>query len=254
MRDGIPQLLEAVLRRDREEVLRALSRLGFVARAGVVGDDVAQRLVDYVFARFLADLDLDDWDLSALHFDPRMKMEMLADLHRLDLLMRDLTAAFRVPREWILLLRTLALLAGLCTALDPHLRPATVVRPYLEELALGRDGSPLRLAATLLGDLLTTSLTLPGDVKRFLARAERGETVVQVAGLREGAGLLYALGHQVMGMLAALACGGLAYAAHLQGDVGLATALIWGGGGALAWVAVSIVRARRWTRRLRRGL
>lgn len=256
MRAAVPRLLEAVLRRDREEVLRTLGTLGFVARPapGGAGDDVAQRVIDYVFSRFLADLELDDWDLSAVRFDPRLKMEMLADFRRLDLLLRDLTAAFRVPREWILLLRTLFLLLGLATTLDPHLRPARVVRPYLEGLALGAEGDWLRLAGTLLRDLAATSLALPGDVKRFLDRAERGETTVQVGGLREGASLLYALGHQVICSAFALACGGLAYVARLHGDGDLAGALAAVSAAALLLLAASLWRARRWSRRLRRGL
>ena len=143
MRAGIPELLKAVLQRDREKILRALRRLGFVPRGP--DDDVAQSVIDYVFARFVDPLELESFDLSGIRFDPRLKMEMIADFRRLDVLMRDLTAAFIVPREWIVLLRTLALLLGVCTELDPGLRPVAVVRPYVEELVLGEDRDWLAL-------------------------------------------------------------------------------------------------------------
>ena len=45
-----------------------------------------------------------------------------------------------VPKEFIVLERTLLLLMGLCTELDPQLEPMTVIRPYVERFVLGDEG------------------------------------------------------------------------------------------------------------------
>jgi predicted unusual protein kinase regulating ubiquinone biosynthesis (AarF/ABC1/UbiB family) len=251
MREGIPRLVEGVVRRDRQAILRALGRMGFVPRRP--GDDVAQRVIDYVYSRLLDQVELDSWRLADLRFDPRMKVEMLADLRRLDLAVRDLTAAFVVPREWILLLRTLVLLVGVCTRLDPELQPLAVVRPYLEELVLGGDRDRLGLVRAAVKDLGMAALALPGDFHRLLAKAERGELEVEVRGLRDSAGLLYALGHQLLWGGFAVAAGGLAYAARAAGDPGLAELLGWTAGGALLLLGGSLWKARKLLRAVRRG-
>jgi predicted unusual protein kinase regulating ubiquinone biosynthesis (AarF/ABC1/UbiB family) len=251
MREGIPRLVEGVVRRDRQAILRALGRMGFVPRRP--GDDVAQRVIDYVYSRLLDQVELDSWRLADLRFDPRMKVEMLADLRRLDLAVRDLTAAFVVPREWILLLRTLVLLVGVCTRLDPELQPLAVVRPYLEELVLGGDRDRLGLVRAAIKDLGMAALALPGDFHRLLAKAERGELEVEVRGLRDSAGLLYALGHQLLWGGFAVAAGGLAYAARAAGDPRLAELLGWTAGGALLLLGGSLWKARKLLRAVRRG-
>jgi hypothetical protein len=225
--------------------------MGFVPRRP--GDDVAQRVIDYVYSRLLDQVELDSWRLADLRFDPRMKVEMLADLRRLDLAVRDLTAAFVVPREWILLLRTLVLLVGVCTRLDPELQPLAVVRPYLEELVLGGDRDRLGLVRAAVKDLGMAALALPGDFHRLLAKAERGELEVEVRGLRDSAGLLYALGHQLLWGGFAVAAGGLASAARAAGDPGLAELLGWTAGGALLLLGGSLWKARKLLRAVRRG-
>lgn len=251
MKAGIPTLLEGVVRRDREGIARALRQLGFLSRRP--GDDVAERLIDYVYSRFLESIDFSTWNLEEVHFDLAMKMELMADLERLDLSLHDLTASFQIPREWILLFRTLVLLLGVCTRLDPAMRPVAVARPYLEEVVLGQGRDWLRLVRTMVQDLAMSAVTLPGDMRRLVSRAEKGRLAMEVGGLRESATLLYALGHQLLFGLAALGAGGMAYVAHGRGDARLVQTLL-AAAAVLALLAVrSMWKMRIWSRRLRRG-
>lgn len=251
MKAGIPALLEGVVRRDREAIARALRQLGFLSRRP--GDDVAERLIDYVYTRFLESIDISTWNLEDIHFDLAMKMEMMADLERLDLSLYDLTASLQVPREWILLFRTLVLLLGVCTCLDPSMRPVVVARPYLEEVVLGQGRDWLRLVRTMAQDLALTAVTLPGDMRRLVTKAENGRLAMEIGGLREGATLLYALGHQILFGLAAMGAGGVAYIAHSRGDTTVAQALVAFASTMVLLTARSMWKARAWSRRLRRG-
>lgn len=257
MKEGIPQLLAGVLRRDREEILRALKRMGFVQHRP--GEQVAERVIEYFYSRLLEDLEFEAWNLKDVHVDMEMKFEVMADFRRLDLLLRDLTATFQVPREWILLMRTLVLLLGVCTHLDPDMRPMAVVRPYVEKLALGGERDWVGVVRSVLGELAMTALTLPGDLKRLFKQAERGEAAFEVGGLRESATLLYALGHQLLYGAFAIATGTLACVARLRGGAGdvsefvTAEALAGACGFFLLCLGGSLWRARRWQRRVRRG-
>lgn len=246
MKEGIPQLFEGVLRRNREQILVALQRMGFVQRDPASGE-VAETVIDYVYSRFLEAIEIDSFNLKDIRVDAKMKLEMMADMSRLDISLRELTSSFQVPREWILLERTLLLLIGLCTHLDPEMRPATVVRPYLEELIDGRDW--LDLVRSVVKDLALSALTLPDDVRRVLRMAHRGELEVGVRGLGEGARLLYAGGHQLLWGLLALGTGALAYFAHLRGDRLFAVAFAGAGGFFVLCLGVSLWRTRRLKRR-----
>lgn len=255
MRAGIPELVESVVRRDRATTLAALGRLGFVPRSGVAaGGDVAERLIDYVYGRFLDQIDWQAFDLGDVRFDASLKVELMADMRHRDLALHDITAAVQVPREWVLLLRTLMLLLGLSTELDPTLRPVRVLRPHLEPLLLGEGRDWLGLLGVAVKDLGLAAFTLPSDLRRLVSRAESGHLGIEVGGLREGALVLHGLGRQALFVLVALASAGLAYAAHGNGDVtvmrialGVATASTVG-------LVVSWWRARRWVRQLRRAI
>lgn len=250
MKEGIPQLLEGILSRDEEQIAKAIRRLGFIQRRH--GGDVAKRVIDYFYSRFLDDLEIDSWNLNDIHVDARMKLEMMLDLHQLDISISELTATFQVPKDWILFFRTLLLLTGVCTHLDPDMHPITTIRPYVETFVLGRDRDWLRLFSKVVKDMALSALTLPDDLKRFLTRANRGELEVEMGGLRQGLALLYTLGRQVIYALLAIATAFVAYGARTRGDDTVATAAAAGGGFFLLCLAASAWRARKLHRQLRR--
>ncbi len=252
VKEGIPKLLEGVLRRDKEEILQAMRRIGFVPRER--GQDTAEQVIEYFYSRFFDQIELDSWNLKDIHVDTRMKMEILADISRLDISLSELTSTFRIPKEWILLQRTLVLLMGVSTHLHPEMRPFTIIRPYLEEFVLGKDRDWVGFATKAVKDMALSALTIPDDLKRLLAQARRGDARLEIRGVREGASLLYALGHQLLyGGLASVAAV-LAYVAEGRGEQTLALASASGAGFFALCLGGSMLKARRWQKELRRGL
>src|SRR5205807_6270373 len=61
-------------------------------------------------------------------------------------------------------------------------------------LPIYRDWSNLLVNTTK--DIATSVLALPSEVKKFLARAQRGELEVRFRGIDEHARLIYGLGHR----------------------------------------------------------
>jgi predicted unusual protein kinase regulating ubiquinone biosynthesis (AarF/ABC1/UbiB family) len=243
MREGIPELFEGILASDPRRIVTAMRRIGFVAREG--DERAAERVVSYLHRRFLEQVTLESWNLSEVRFDTRMKLETLGDLRRLGVSLRDLTSLFEVPRDWVLLERTLLLLLGLCTHLAPEMNPLQTVRPYLERLVLGRDRDWATVVGHTLRDLALAAVTLPGEMRRSLARLERGELEVQVDGLRAGLERLHAGLHQLLWGLLALGGGAIAYAARAAGDGAATTAAGLVAGGATAALLLSLWRHRR---------
>lgn len=223
MKAGIPQFLDGVIKRDTTRISGALRRMGFVARSASDGRapddaDVAERVIDYFQRRMLEEVSLESFSLRDVQLDVRAKTEMIADLRKLDVGFRELTQTFQVPKDWVLLERTILLLLGLCTTLDPTMAPMRTIQPYLEEFVLGRERDWMAFVRSVVKGMAVSALTLPDGLNRFVARANRGDIEVRVQGLRESADLVYAAAQQlVFGVLAAGAAV-IAYLARVRGD------------------------------------
>ncbi|HUH02622.1 MAG TPA: AarF/UbiB family protein [Kofleriaceae bacterium] len=196
MRQGIIDLIQSALSSDTQGIVRAMRAMGFVSRNA--DPALFDRIVEYFHQRFQEEVSLDSFNLKDIKFDPEKGLENLADLRRMDISLRELTSSFHVPKEWILLERTLLLLMGLCTALDPNLNPMTVIRPYLERFVLGDEGDWSTLVVDTTRDMVMSVAGLPGDMRKFMRAAQRGDLQVEFRNLDRNSKLMYRLGHQLI--------------------------------------------------------
>lgn len=250
MKEGIPRFLDAVLRRDPTRILAALRAMGFIARGS--DEEVAERVISYVQSRFLDEVTTASWSLKDVEVDARAKLEALGDLRRMEVSLRDLMAIVDVPREWILLERTNLLLLGLCTHLDPTWNPFAIIRPYLQELLQGDDGEIVERLGAVAKEMALAALALPTDLRRLVAKTQRGDIEVRLRGLREGAELLYALGHQLLWTACAMFCLVFAWQGKHAGEPTVARWGLIGGGLFMLLFLESLLRGRRLRKRGRR--
>jgi ubiquinone biosynthesis protein len=228
MKQGIPEFFEGVIRRDPQRITGAIRTMGFVARdAG--RSDVAGRVITYFQKRFLEQIAAESWSLGSLQVDMRTRLGALADLRRLDVSFRELTSTFQVPKDWVLLERTLLLLLGLCTELDPSWNPMTVIRPYLEDVVLGQDRDWGDLLRGSIKDMARTAITIPEDLQRALIRVNSGDLEVRVPEIAEAARMLYAASHQLIFAILGAVAGIVAFQAYDRGRMLLAIMLTAGG-------------------------
>jgi predicted unusual protein kinase regulating ubiquinone biosynthesis (AarF/ABC1/UbiB family) len=95
---------------------------------------VFDRVVEYFHGRFREQIRVEGFSLKEIKLAPDQKLSTsLLDLRELNVSLSDLRDAFHIPREWVLLERTLLLLLGVCTTLDPGMNPASVIQPYVEK-------------------------------------------------------------------------------------------------------------------------
>ncbi|MEM9491096.1 MAG: AarF/UbiB family protein, partial [Myxococcota bacterium] len=213
MREGLVELLQGGITGDTERVVAAMRQMGFVARGA--DDRIFERVVEYFHDRFQEEISLESLNLRDIKFDPEKGLENLADLRRMDITMRELSANFHVPKEWILFERTLLLLVGLCTALDPSMNPMTVIKPYIERFVLGDEGDWSTLVVDTTKDLALSVASLPGELRKFLRTAQSGELSLRFRNLERSSQAVYRLGHQ--GIVAAIGIAGAAIAVVLEG-------------------------------------
>ncbi len=248
MKEGIPMFLEGVIRRDAARITGALRKMRFVAYDHDRRDrpDVAERVIEYFQEHFLEQLTAESWSLSQVQADVGTKLEAMADLRRLDISFRQLTATFQVPRDWVLLERTLLLLLGLCTYLDPGMNPMRTVQPYLERFVLGEERNWLAMLRVAAKETMLSTLALPQDFRRFLGLASRGDIEIRIRDLRESANLIYASSHQIVWVMLATGAGVVSFLARLNGDhviavtTGVISVLL------LLGLGRSLLAARRW--------
>ena len=218
MKEGIPQFLIAILRRDPEMILNAVKKMGFISHHQ--DEQTAIDLLELFHDRFLEQLPLDSINLSDINaenaFD--MHVEAWGDIQKLDISFYDLMNAFQVPKDWILLERTVLLLLGLCTHIYPQLNPIQTIRPYLEETVLGPDRDWRQFLRTAVRDMARSAISIPDELRRLLVRANQGELEVQIPELKKSTRTLYVLGQQFLFGFLALGSGALAFMGRLYND------------------------------------
>jgi len=225
MRNGIVELIQGGLSRDTEQIVRAMKDMGFVARGA--DTEVFERVVAYFHSKFEEQIKIESFNLKDIKFDPEKGLEGLADLRRMDISLRELSSNFHVPREWILLERTLLLLMGLCTALDPNMNPMAVIKPYLEKFVLGDEGDWSGFVVDTTKDLALAAFALPGEMRKFMQGARAGDLSVKFTNLERSTRLMYRLGQQAMIVAVSIAAASLAVVFEGRGELERANVAWW---------------------------
>ncbi len=235
MREGIPEFLEGVLRRDTDRLFKALRKMGFISRAS--DEAVSEKIIEYFHRRFQEEVRLESFNLKDIKIDPQRGFESLLDLRKMNVGLKELSGSFHVPKDWVLLERTILLLYGCCSLLDPDLNPVAIIQPYLREFVLGnRDFAQIAMEAVR--DMAMSAMTLPEDMRKYLAKANRGEMDVRVRGVTEGARTVYTAGRQIIYTSIGLVAAFQAIESYRRGEVMLTK---WLTGAAIAAGALLVL-------------
>jgi predicted unusual protein kinase regulating ubiquinone biosynthesis (AarF/ABC1/UbiB family) len=241
MREGIPEFLEGVIRRDTDRLVKALRKMGFLSRTS--DEVVSEKVIEYFHRRFQEEVKLESFNLKDVKIDPQRGFESLFDLRRMNVGLKELSSAFHIPRDWVLLERTIILLYGSCSLLDPELNPMGIIQPYMQDFVLGnRDFT--QIAMETVRDMAMGAVTLPDDLRKYLTRATRGEMEVRVRGVQEGARTLYAIGRQIIYTAIGIAAGVAALQLHFRGEERLARYFVYVAGGAFGVLILSSLFSR----------
>jgi predicted unusual protein kinase regulating ubiquinone biosynthesis (AarF/ABC1/UbiB family) len=87
---------------------------------------------------------------------------------------------FQLPQNLLLLGRSVAILSGMCSGLDPQFNLWGQLAPYAAKLVSQDVGSNWRVWLDELGNVLKELITIPSKLGRVLSQVERGDLTVQV--------------------------------------------------------------------------
>lgn len=168
LRGGLREAVIAVGTRDAGRVVKAYQQLGVL----LPGADLKliEQAESAVFDRF--------WGMSMSEIR-QVKPEEIRDIgHRFRDLMLEMP--FQVPNNLLMLVRTVAILSGMCTGLDPDFNLWKQLSPYATKLVAEEATGGLNVWLDELGEILRQLLSLPGQSSRVLTKMETGNLVVQV--------------------------------------------------------------------------
>jgi predicted unusual protein kinase regulating ubiquinone biosynthesis (AarF/ABC1/UbiB family) len=167
VRDALREMLIGVGTKDAGRVVKAYQMLGML----LPGADLKliEQAEAQVFDRF--------WGMSMSELRKTNPDEIRKFAHQY----RDLifSMPFQVPNNLIMLARTVAILSGMCTGLDPDFNLWNQLSPYARNLIEKEAIKGISDWLEELGSLLQTLVALPSQASRVFAQAERGDLIVQ---------------------------------------------------------------------------
>lgn len=171
LRAGLRELIIAVATRDSRRLVASVELIGVL----LDGADTAEleRTLTELFARFggmgFAQLrEVDEKELRAFSTD-------------FESVVRDLPV--QLPENLFLIIRSLSMVSGLCSSLDPTFNIWEVVEPYAGELIEDEKGGAAGTAAKEVLHFARLTLGLPGRLDSLVQRIEDGELSVSTPSL-----------------------------------------------------------------------
>ncbi len=166
-------------------------RIGLREALVAIGTQDGPRLVQSfkTLGVLLPTADLKLIELASMQFFDRFGGMSIGDLRQIDenemmsfaLQFRELMLdlPFQLPENLLLLGRTVGILSGMCSGLDPQFNLWTSLAPYASQL-VSEEGTPgWQTWLGEAGKVVQTLVALPGRADRVLTLVERGELNVQ---------------------------------------------------------------------------
>ncbi|MBN8682140.1 MAG: AarF/ABC1/UbiB kinase family protein [Chitinophagales bacterium] len=213
MREGITELIEAAVKNNQEEMIDACRKIGLIAD-GPDAERMAKRMINAMRNFIQNEVEFEGLNFRDIKVNPFNNS--LADLIR-DIGFRGISSTVQVPKEYVLLNRTITLLLGISNSLDPGFNPLEVVRPFMRDYILKKQGGSLGYIRNVAKRTLMGAISLPDEVQRTLRKVRAGDTEVRQPDTERAAKLIAkSLRKLSYAVLAAALTGAGAYA-HATG-------------------------------------
>lgn len=166
--DGLRELMIGIGTRDAGRVVHAYQSLDVLLPSA--DTKMLEQAGAQLFDRF--------WGMSMNELrkiDPREMRQFAMQFRELMFEM-----PFQLPHNLLLLGRTVAILSGMCTGLDPNFNVWTQLTPYAQKLVRDEGLSNWDAWLDQIGELVKQLIAIPSQTGRVLTRLERGELNVNV--------------------------------------------------------------------------
>jgi len=206
MRETIPVLVRAIVSKDQDAVLEALKKMGFIAH-GKEANKTAQKLISALTELFESGINIREFSIDDLNNSSIKEFRKTISI-------KELSATIQVPKDWILLERTIMLLDGVTAKLAPEYKPFDTIKPYLKKLVL-KNGGLRKLIWGLVKKQVSTLISLPKKADKLLTKANSGELELEIKGLDKSTNKIYAGTQQIGFGLVSVSSLGMAFVSNV---------------------------------------
>lgn len=193
MKEGIPKLIECLIKQDSEEMVRVLRKLGFLAQ----GDDaakIAEKLIDSVQDFVYNELQLENLNIQNISPEQlRMALKLIN--------IREMTQIMQIPKDWVLLNRAVVLVGGVTFMLSPEWNPIEAIKPFIRNQLSTENTGFTNLFVSTLKKQLGLALTIPAELQKVLRKVNKGKLEVETKFLKQELRGIRAVGQQTMWLL-----------------------------------------------------
>ncbi|MBI2339610.1 MAG: AarF/ABC1/UbiB kinase family protein [Deltaproteobacteria bacterium] len=225
IKSGIALFVEGLIKKDTRVISMAMKEMGFITKRE--NEETFDRVVEYFYGK-IKGIKIDNF--REINISQFQHLSDIIELKKKDISLRELTGAFHVPKDWILLERALILMMGLTAYLAPQLNPMDIILPYVEQFVLGKDKKVTDLILQASRELIISYISLPTDLHKLIRRLEEGKISFYDKKQREQDEKLYRSAHQLIYTLLIILGSTMAYLMHREGNMEWVTRLKFGTG------------------------
>jgi len=186
LRDGLRRVFIAAASRDGKGLVAGIQEVGVLLPAADTAE--LERAMTQLFARFGG---LGFAELKEV--DPREFRDFAKEFGEL---VRSLP--FQLPENFLLMLRTVSLISGVCSTLDSKFNIWDAIEPYAQQLIRDQSRPAAEDAARKVAASVTTALRLQGRLTETVDRLDAGRIAVRTPDLDRRIASLERVGRRVV--------------------------------------------------------
>lgn len=202
MKEGIIILMQAAILKDENLMISGFKKMGFIDDAPGI-HKVCKKITRLLGDFLVNELKIESININQLDMDQIDLSKAFSLLKKIDL--KEIEEVVKIPKDWVLLNRTIALIMGITTDLAPNVDVFKAVKPNLYKMAIQKESLEMILKTTLQQQALRL-ISLPRKMELFLAQAENGELEVNTKSRKIEVKLMYALAQQFLFAIGAILC------------------------------------------------
>lgn len=202
MKEGIIILMQAAILKDENLMISGFKKMGFIDDAPGI-HKVCKKITRLLGDFLVNELKIESININQLDMDQIDLSKAFSLLKKIDL--KEIEEVVKIPKDWVLLNRTIALIMGITTDLAPNVDVFKTVKPNLYKMAIQKESLEMILKTSLQQQALRL-ISLPRKMELFLAQAENGELEVNTKSRKIEVKLMYALAQQFLFAIGAILC------------------------------------------------
>jgi predicted unusual protein kinase regulating ubiquinone biosynthesis (AarF/ABC1/UbiB family) len=227
LRDGLRELLVGVGTRDAARLVRSYQTLDILLPSADLKliEQAEAELFELFWGKSMS-------ELKGIHH-----AEMFRFAEKFRELMFEMP--FQLPQNLLMLVRSVAILSGMCTGLNKDFNLWGRLAPYATKLIANEAGSNWRVWLDEIGNVIKELVALPSQLGRVLSQMEQGKITVQTPSLNHQVSALEYSVNRLTGsvLFTALLIGGIIF--YQDGKELVAYILFAGSGLFFLWILFS---------------